>query len=529
MIASMQDHQLRVPQLLDHAARYHGDREIVTAWPDGSVTRITWATLANDARKMAQAFERLGIKPGDRVATLAMNHTPHLVAWFGAIGMGAIVHTLNPRLFDEQLIYTVNHAADRVLLYDCAFQQQVDRLRDRWPTIERFIRIDGDGPGSLLELLNVEDGECDWYGGDEREPSMLCYTSGTTGAPKGVLYTHRSTVLHAMAGVAPSMFDLSATSVVLPIVPLFHAAGWGLPFAAAIAGAKMVLCPTNEPTILSQTMTREHVTHSAGVPTVWLSLLAHADAANAFPRALRHVSIGGSAAPASMIARFEAAGVRVAHIWGMTETSPLGTMGQRPVGWALMDEAQKLSVASRQGKPPYGVELALVDDAGEPVTHDGVSPGRLRVRGPWVVHRYYAADADAVDDDGWFDTGDVAVMHPDGTMQITDRAKDMIKSGGEWISSVELENAAIGCAGVAEAAAIGAIHPKWGERPILLVVRRPGSTVTSDELRLHLQNHVAKWWLPDEVIFVEELPHTATGKLLKSALRDRYAKILIDG
>jgi fatty-acyl-CoA synthase len=495
MIASMQDHQLRVPQLLEHAARHHGTTEIVTAWPDMTVTRRTWAELAEDARGLAQALEHMGIGRGDRVATLAMNHAPHLTAWFGAIGMGAIVHTLNPRLFDEQLIYIVNHAADRVLFYDVAFEGLVDRLRDRWPTIEHFICIDGTGSGGLADLIAAQDGQYAWSDGDEREPCMLCYTSGTTGAPKGVLYTHRSTVLHAMAAVAPSMFDLSAAAVILPIVPMFHAAGWGLPFAAAIAGAKLVLCPTNEPALLARAMADEAVTHSAGVPTVWLSLLAYADTTDSFPKELRHVSIGGSAAPSSMIARFEAAGVRVAHIWGM----------------------------SRQGKPPFGIELALVDDAGARLPHDGVTPGRLRVRGPWVIRRYFAAESDAVDSDGWFDTGDVAIMHLDGTMQITDRAKDMIKSGGEWISSVDLENAAVGCAGVAEAAAIGAVHPRWGERPILLVVRRPASAVSAAEVRDHLQSHVAKWWLPDEIVFVEELPHTATGKILKSALRDRYA------
>ncbi len=528
MIASMQDHQLRVSELLDHAARHHGATEIVTRWADETVTRGSWAELAGDARRMAQALERLGIGRGDRIATLAMNHAPHLTAWFGAIGMGAIVHTLNPRLFDEQLIYTVDHAADRVLFYDGAFQDLIDRLRDRWPTIERFIRIDGAGSGSLRELLDAEDGRYDWREGDEREPCMLCYTSGTTGAPKGVLYTHRSTVLHAMAAVAPSMFDLSAAAVILPIVPLFHAAGWGLPFAAAIAGARLVLCPANEPAMLARAMADEGVTHSAGVPTVWLGLLAHADATDTFPTALRHVSIGGSAAPPSMIVRFEAADVRVAHIWGMTETSPLGTMGQRPADWSSMDAGERLALASRQGKPPFGIALQTVDDSGAALTHDGVTPGRLRVRGPWVIRRYFAAASDAVDDDGWFDTGDVAIMHPDGTMQITDRAKDMIKSGGEWISSVELENAAIGCAGIAEAAAIGAVHPKWGERPILLVVRRPGSDVTADDVRDHLLRCVAKWWLPDKIIFVDDLPHTATGKLLKSALRERYAGSLID-
>ncbi|WP_242120117.1 AMP-binding protein [Sphingomonas lacusdianchii] len=442
--------------------------------------------------------------------------------------MGAVVHTLNPRLFDEQLIYTVDHAKDRVLFYDATFQDTVDRLRPRWPTIERFVRIESTGAGAFRELLDAEDGLYDWHEGDEREPCMLCYTSGTTGVPKGVLYTHRSTLLQAMAAVAPSMFDLSAAAVVLPIVPLFHASAWGLPFAAANVGAKLVLCPTNEPALLAHAMIEEGVTHSAGVPTVWLGLLGHAERDDAFLKKLQLVSIGGSAAPTSMIARFEEAGIRVAHIWGMTETSPLGTMGQRPAGWSQMAGDERLALVSRQGKPPFGVELRIVDDAGTLLPSDGRTPGRLLVRGPWVIHRYYGAASDAVNDGGWFDTGDVAILHPDGTMQITDRAKDMIKSGGEWISSVELENAAIGCPGIAEAAAIGAIHPKWGERPILLVVRRPDAATTADEIREHLLRRVAKWWLPDAITFVDELPHTATGKLLKSALRDRYADSLLN-
>ncbi len=528
MIASMQDHQLRVPQLLDHAARHHGGNEIATHWDAATATRTTWTNLVGDARRLAQGLERLGIHPGDRVATLAMNHEPHLTVWFGAIGMGAVVHTLNPRLFDEQLVYIVNHAADRVLFYDGAFQDIIDRLRDRWPTIEHFVRIESAASGEFRALLDAEDGRYEWRGGDEREPCMLCYTSGTTGNPKGVLYTHRSTVLQAMAAVAPSMFDLSPAAVVLPIVPLFHASAWGLPLAAANAGAKLALCSTNEPALLAQAMVEEGVTHAAGVPTVWTGLLTLAEEADAFLKTLRLVSIGGSAAPSSMIARFEKAGIRVAHIWGMTETSPLGTMGQRPANWEEMPEEERLALTSRQGKPPFGVEICLVDDAGAPLPHDGQTPGRLLVRGPWVIRRYFGASSDALDGDGWFDTGDVAFLHPDGTMQITDRAKDMIKSGGEWISSVELENAAIGCTGIAEAAAIGAAHPKWGERPILLVVRRPDSVTTADDVRNHLLRCVAKWWLPDAIIFVDELPHTATGKLLKSALRDRYSSSLLN-
>lgn len=522
LVGGMQDVELRTTRLLDHAAREHGRREIVTRWADGRETRTDWAGIAHDARRLAQALERLGCGRGDRIATLAMNHAHHLVAWYGAMGMGGVIHTINPRLFDDQLVYIANHAGDRVLLYDRAFQPIVDRLRERWTTIEHYVVMDGDGPDGFAALLDAEDGDYRWTEGPEREPCMLAYTSGTTGNPKGVLYTHRSSVLHAMTVVTPAVFGLSSRSVCLPVVPMFHAAGWGLPLATALAGAKNVYSAVNDPGVLCDLMARERVTHSAGVPTVWLGMFAHIDARNAPPAHLKLASIGGSAAPRAMIARLRGMGIEVAHLWGMTETSPVGTAGALPEEWDAMDEEAKLDLLQRQGAVPFGIELKVVDDAGAEQPRDGISSGRLLVRGPWVVQRYVGADDDAVDGDGWFDTGDVAVLHPDGTMQITDRAKDVIKSGGEWISSVELENAAIGCPGVAEAAAIGIAHPKWDERPLLLVVRKPGSTVSDADIRAHLARHVAKWWLPDAIEFVDELPHTATGKLLKTALRDAY-------
>ena len=518
----MQDIELRVSRIIDHAAREHPSREIVTRWADGSESRTNWAGIAHDAKRLAQALERLGMKPGDRVATLAMNHAAHLVAWYGVMGMGGIIHTINPRLFDDQLAYIAEHAADRVLLYDKAFQPIVDRLRDRWPTIERYVEMDGDGPNSLAALIELEDGAYAWVEGSEREPCMLAYTSGTTGDPKGVLYTHRSQVLHALAVITPAIFDLSSRSIALPVVPMFHAAGWGLPLAVPIAGATFVFSAVNDPAVLCELMNQEKVTHSAGVPTVWLGMFNHLDAGGEPPRHLRLASIGGSAAPRAMIERIMSMGIEVAHLWGMTETSPVGTAGQRPPEWDELDHEAKLDLLSKQGQIPFNIELRVVDDEGRGLPRDGVSAGRLQVRGPWVVRRYYRAGEDCLTGDGWFDTGDVAVLHPDGTMQITDRAKDVIKSGGEWISSVDLENAAIGCAGVAEAAAIAMPHPKWDERPMLIVVRKPGSTVSAAEINAHLACHVAKWWLPDEIVFVDALPHTATGKLLKTALRTKF-------
>jgi fatty-acyl-CoA synthase len=522
MLGGMQNFELRVPRLLDHAAREHGSREIVSRWADGSETRTDWAGIHRDARRLAQALERRGITAGDRVATFAMNHHRHLVAWYGVIGMGAIIHTINPRLFDDQLAFIATDAEDRVLLYDRAFQPIVDRMKLHWPTIEHYVCFDGEGVDSFEAVIGAEDGDYAWVEGGEREPCMLCYTSGTTGNPKGVLYTHRSTVIHAITELQPAEFDLSTTSVALPVVPMFHAVGWGLPFAAAAVGLKFVFSAVNEPKVLCELMNREKVTHSAGVPTVWFAMFQHMDATGDEPRHLKVVTIGGSAAPRAMVERLMRMGVRVNHAWGMTETSPIGTMGAPAWNWDELGFDEQVDRMCKQGSAPFGVELRVVDDAGTVLPRDGVSSGRLQVRGPWIIDTYYGSETSALTADGWFDTGDVAVIHPDNVMQITDRAKDVIKSGGEWISSVELENAAVGCAGVAEAAAIGVHHPKWDERPILLVVRKPGSTVTADEVLAHLAKHVAKWWLPDEVHFVDELPHTATGKLLKTALREQY-------
>lgn len=522
MLGGMQDFELRVPHLIDHAAREHGDCEIVSYLANGQQSRTNWAGIHRDARKLAQALEEMGVRPGERVATLAMNHSRHLVAWYGTIGMGGVIHTINPRLFDEQIAYIANHAEDRVLFYDRQFQPIVDRLRPQWQTIEHFVPFDDEGAGGFDAVIAAQTGEYAWANGPERAPCMLCYTSGTTGNPKGVLYEHRSTMLHAMAGVSPALLSLSSEAVVLPVVPMFHAAAWGLPFAGALAGAKFVFSAVNDAAILCRLMNEERVTHSAGVPTVWLSMFQHIDATDDAPRFLQQVTIGGSAAPRAMIARIMAMGATVKHLWGMTETSPIGTAGTRPPHWGDMSVAEQLDFVSRQGQIPFGVELRVVDDEGQVQPRDGVSSGQLQIRGPWVLKRYFKAEADSVDAQGWFDTGDVAVIHADGTMQITDRAKDVIKSGGEWISSVDLENAACGCPGVAEAAAIGVPHPKWDERPLLLVVRKAQSTVSEADVTAHLSAHVAKWWLPDEVVFVESLPHTATGKLLKTALRAAY-------
>ena len=529
----MQDWPLRVMRLVDHAEREHGDGEIVSAWADGRITRTDWRSVAHDSRRMAQALEALGIRPGDRVATLAMNHSHHLTAWYGAIGMGGVLHTINPRLFDDQLDFIVNHAEDRVLFYDHAFAPLVERMKPRWKSVGHYVCFDPsegwNGDIAFADWLAPRDGDYAWVEGDEREPCGLCYTSGTTGNPKGVLYEHRSTMLHAFAEIAPDVFNLSARAVVVPIVPMFHANAWGVPWAAPMTGCKLVLSADYRPAQMCKLFHDEKVTHSAGVPTVWLGMIEHIERTGEDLGSLKHVTIGGSAAPRAMIRWFRDRGIEVGHAWGMTETSPIGSMGAPPRGWDAMSDEQQLEYCSRQGRVPFGIELRIVDDDGKELPRDGIASGRLEVRGPWVIRRYFKEPEDAVDGDNWFDTGDVAALHPDGTMQITDRSKDVIKSGGEWISSIELENAAVGCDGVAEAAAIGIPHPKWDERPLLVVVRRLGSTVSADTIRDHLSGQVARWWMPDGIEFVDELPHTATGKLSKRTLRDRFRDYRFEG
>ena len=528
MLGAMQDWDLVVSHLIDHAAREYGSREHVTHWADGNETRTDWAGIRRDALKMTQALRRLGTSKGDRIATLAMNHSRHLVSWYGAVGVGGILHTINPRLFEDQLAYIVNHAEDRVLLYDAAFQPLVDTMRVRWTCVEHYICFDPPPGSDMLafeDWIDGEDGEAEWEPVDERDPCMLCYTSGTTGHPKGVLYEHRSTMLHAWAGIQPMAFDFDAQSVMLPVVPMFHAASWGLPWAGAMTGVKFVYSTINDPQVLCDLMDREGVTHSAGVPTVWLAMFQHVDATGRELPKLKQAIIGGSAAPRFMIERLMSNGTRVAHAWGMTETSPIGTVGAPTWDWDAKRFSEKVAIVQMQGRPSFGVELRTVslEDMTTPLARDGQSAGALQVRGPWVIKRYFKAEEDAVDAEGWFDTGDVGIIHPDGTLQLTDRTKDVIKSGGEWISSVELENAAVGHPAVAEAAAVGMPHPRWDERPVLFVVRKAGAECSAQELLDHLVPLVAKWWLPDAVEFVDDIPHTATGKISKKDLRARFA------
>ncbi len=532
MLGAMQDHELRVTSLLDHAALQHGSREIISRWVDGSETHTTWAGIRHDALKMTQALRRLGIGHGDRIATLAMNHTRHLVSWYGAVGVGGILHTINPRLFDDQLEYIANHAEDRVMLYDVQFQPIIDRLKAQWTTIEHYICFDsGTFAPHFEDWIGEEDGETSFASGSERDPCMLCYTSGTTGHPKGVLYEHRSTVLHAMMALQEDALGINARSIILPVVPMFHAAAWALPWAGAAAGAKFIFCQDNDPASLCELMTREGVSMVAGVPTVWQSLFQYIDATGIEFPAIKQMVVGGSKPPRAILERLMKLGVRIRQAWGMTETSPIATMSCEPWNWDLLSFEQQLDIMCKPGIVPFGVEIRCVDldDPGQEVPRDGKTAGALQVRGPWVVKRYFKAEKDAVGEDQWFDTGDVALIEPDGRLIVTDRTKDVIKSGGEWISSAELEAAAMGHPGIAEAAAIGIFHPKWDERPILVAVRIAGRDVSAEELREFLADKIAKWWLPDAVEFVAEIPHTGTGKISKKDLRDQFRDYKLAG
>jgi fatty-acyl-CoA synthase len=523
----MQHWELRLPMLLDHAAREHGPRPIVSADAQGCITRTDWAGIRCEALKLVQALRRSGVAPGDRVATLAMNHAAHLVAWYGAVGAGAVLHTINPRLFDDQLEFIANHAEDRILLYDAAFAPIVERMKPRWRTIERYICFDTD----FAAWLALEDGDAAWTPGGERDPSMLCYTSGTTGHPKGVLFEHRSTVLHSWATIAADAFAIRHKSVVLPVTPMFHANNWGLPWACAMVGAKMVYSAANASERLCELIESEAVTHVSGVPTVWLAMLEHLERSGKPLPSIEVAISGGSSMPRSVVDRLTRGGVRLVQAWGMTETSPVATIAYDAADWRDLDHDAQVSVRATQGRALFGcaVRVVSLDDPAVELPRDGRSAGALQVRGPWVVRRYFRAEADASDAEGWFDTGDVAAIAPDGTVRLTDRTKDLIKSGGEWISSVDLENAAVAHPGVAEAAAIGVPHPKWAERPLLVIVRKPESTVCAAELRAFLAERVAKWWLPDAVEFVDEIPHTGSGKISKKDLRERFRDFRLEG
>jgi fatty-acyl-CoA synthase len=531
MLGLMQDWPLLIHRVIDHAATYHGGRQIITRSVEGPIYATDYARIRARAKKVAQRLARDGIKPGDRVATLGWNTWRHLEAWYGIVGIGAIYHTVNPRLFEDQIAWIVNHAEDRVMMADLTFVPMLERIAPRLSTIERYIILTDAAHMPQTSLRNAVayedwigevDGDIAWAQLDENTAAGMCYTSGTTGHPKGVLYSHRSNVLHALAHSSAAVLGLSSNDVILPVVPLFHANGWSLAFAAPLSGATLVMpgCKLDGAAIYELLDTCK-VTCTAAVPTVWLMLLQHLEKTGGKLPYLKRVVIGGSACPRAMTRTFQDTyGVEVIHAWGMTEMSPLGTACTLIPEYAGLHGDARLDIQQKQGRPPFTVEMKITDDDGRELPWDGRTFGRLKVRGPAVAKAYFKGDGgDILDEDGFFDTGDVATMDPHGYMQITDRAKDVIKSGGEWISSIELENLAIGHPGVAEAAVIGVRHPKWDERPLLVVVMKQGQSATREDILGFMKGKIANWWMPDDVVFMEEIPHTATGKIQKTVLR----------
>ncbi|HEX6591164.1 MAG TPA: long-chain-fatty-acid--CoA ligase [Moraxellaceae bacterium] len=536
MQGAMMDRPLLISSLLEFALANHPRSEIVTRRVEGDIHRTNWLQVSERSAQVANALARLGVKAGDRIATLAWNTYRHLELYFGVSGSGAVLHTINPRLFPEQVAWIANHAEDRLLFVDLTFLPLVDGVRAHLKTLEKVVVLADRAamPAGRDDLVCYEDfiaGEStkyDWPALDERSASSLCYTSGTTGNPKGVLSSHRSTVLHAWASLHSGALNIGRDSVVLPVVPMFHVNAWGTPYAAAISGAKFVLPgPGMDGKNLHELISTEKATLLLGVPTVWLGLLNYLDSINARLDSVKYAVVGGSAAPLAMIRAFdEKHDVFLIHAWGMTETSPLGTVNAPTADFLALPKEERYKRQLKQGCPIYGVDLKIVDDDGKELARDGKAFGRLLIRGPWIASGYFRQDGNALVD-GWFDTGDVATLDSNNTMQIVDRRKDVIKSGGEWISSIDLENIAVGHPAVKEACVIGVPHPKWDERPLLLIVFKEGASASKDEILAFVGKSIAKFWLPDDVIFVADLPHTATGKLHKVPLREQYANHLM--
>jgi fatty-acyl-CoA synthase len=533
MLGLMQDWQLLCHRILDHAATQHGARQIVSRSVEGPFHTTNYADLRVRALRVAQRLDRSGIKLGNRVATLAWNTWRHLEAWYGIMGIGAVYHTVNPRLFPDQISWIVNHAEDRVMMVDLTFVPILEKLAERLKPIEQYVVLtDAEHmPATALknavpyeEWIAEVDGDFAWKDFDENTAAGMCYTSGTTGHPKGVVYSHRSNVLHSLMAAQPDAMDVGARDVVMPVVPMFHANCWGLALTSPMTGATMAMPGGKlDGASIYEMLDTCRVSFTAAVPTVWLMLLAHLEANNLKLPHLKKVVIGGSACPRAMAQTFQDVyGVEVIHAWGMTEMSPLGTLGSFKPEYAGLKGESRLDIQQKQGHSPFCVEMKITDDAGNPMPWDGKTFGRLKVRGPAVARRYFKDDAEILDTDGFFDTGDVGTIDRYGYLNITDRSKDVIKSGGEWISSIELENLAVGHPKVAEAAVIGVRHPKWDERPLLVVVLKEGQSASKDELLGFLNGKIANWWMPDDVVFVREIPHTATGKIQKTVLRDQF-------
>ena len=534
MLGLMQDWPLLLHCVIDHAANFHGERKIITRSVEGPIHTTNYREVRARALKVSQRLQRDGIKLGDRVATLAWNTWRHLETWYGITGIGAIYHTVNPRLFPEQICWIVNHAEDRMMFVDLTFLPILEKHAAGLKTIERYVILTDRAHMPQTNLKNAVayedwiaevDGDFKWVEFDENTAAGMCYTSGTTGNPKGVVYSHRSDVLHSMMALAPDTMNCSSRDVVLPVVPMFHANCWGLALTAPMVGATMVMPGAKmDGASIYELLSTYKVSFTAAVPTVWLMLLQDLEKTGQKLPYLKRVVIGGSACPRAMTKTFQDIyDVDVIHAWGMTEMSPLGSLCSLKPEYAELEGEARLDMQMKQGHPPFGVEMKITDDHGRDLPWDGKTFGRLKVRGPAVAKSYFKGEGgEAFDDDGWFDTGDVATMDKYGYMQVTDRSKDVIKSGGEWISSIDLENLAVGHPKVAEAAVIGVSHPKWDERPLLVIVLKKGEIATKDEIFGFMQGKIAKWWIPDDVVFVDEIPHTATGKIQKMVLRERF-------
>lgn len=540
MLGKMMYQPLLISSLIEHAAQYHGDTAILSKEVNGEMTKSDWLTVSNNSKRLANALQALGLKPSERIATLAWNNRRHLEAWYAISGSGMICHTINPRLFPEQLAYIINDADDQALFFDITFLPLISAIKEHIKGIKHFIYL-GDRDEKVLEqlpnalffdeLLADNSPDFDWPQFDEKLASSLCYTSGTTGNPKGILYSHRSSVLHAMALCMPDVSSLSAQDVLLPVVPMFHVNAWGTPYAAALTGCSLILPgPNLDGDSLVSVIDDYKVTVALGVPTIWQSLLTAAKNRGSKLDSMTRTIVGGAACPPSVIKTFrEDFNCDAIHGWGMTETSPLGTMNQIKAKHKSLSKEEINELRKSQGRPPYGVKIRLMDteQKDQPVAEDGESQGRLQIRGHWVIDDYFTENKDAITADGWFDTGDIATIDGDGYMNIRDRSKDLIKSGGEWISSVELENIAVEHPEVKMAAAIAATHKQWGERPVLIVVKEAGSAVDEAQILEFYQGKVASWQIPDKVVFVDNIVLNGTGKMMKNNLRDEHGDVLL--
>ncbi|MCO8074205.1 long-chain-fatty-acid--CoA ligase [Acinetobacter lwoffii] len=541
MLGNMMFQPLLISSMIEHAGRYHADTEIISKNTDTSIKKTNWGEIRENSKRFANVLQQFGLTLGDRVATIAWNNHRHLESWYAISGSGLVCHTINPRLFPEQLVFIINDAADRVLLFDKTFAPLIKAVKPLLKTVEQYICLDAED-SSIREaipevqfyddLLAQQSAEFDWPELDENTASSLCYTSGTTGNPKGVLYSHRSTVLHSYAIIMPDSLNVAARDIMLPVVPMFHVNAWGTPYAAAMVGCTLVLPgPGLDGASLVNLIDTYKVSVALGVPTIWQGLIAAAQQSGSKLESLKRNVVGGSACPPAMLKTFkEQFNCETIHAWGMTETSPLGSANQLKTKHLDLADEEKMQIRLSQGRPPFGVDLRLTDEekGTQEIARDGETIGNLQIKGHWIIDHYFGKEESALTADGWFDTGDIATLNEDGFMKLCDRSKDLIKSGGEWISSVDLENMAMGHPEIAMAAVIAAQHPKWDERPVLIAIKKPGSQLSETDLLEYYADKVAKWQIPDRVVFVDAIPLSGTGKMLKKDLRELYGAILLE-